>query len=249
MKILPKNNVYNNKFLVFGHRGVPELAPENTLESFKRAIELKYDGIELDVMLTKDEKLIVHHDKDIKINSKQKPVFELKYSDLLKNLPNKPPKLDEVLSSLGHQTKINIEIKDQGKGGARVVKEVIDSLKKFNLIDSIVISCFNPQFIRYVKKIDDRVATAWIWGDKNFYFFNYWKIFLNYFNPQAIHIKHQLINSQLISKIQSQNIKVLAYTVNQKSILLNMISQRIDGVFTDSPSILKLAKNQGFQSY
>ena len=65
MKIFNSNNPYNQKFMVFGHRGVPEKYPENTIESFKKAIELKYDGIELDIVTTHDNVLVVHHDLDI----------------------------------------------------------------------------------------------------------------------------------------------------------------------------------------
>lgn len=52
--------------LVFGHRGVPEEHQENTLPGFKRAIELGIDGVELDVLMTKDNKLVVLHDMDLK---------------------------------------------------------------------------------------------------------------------------------------------------------------------------------------
>lgn len=48
--------------LILGHRGVPEEHQENTMAGFQRAIELGIDGVELDVFLTKDEKLVVFHD-------------------------------------------------------------------------------------------------------------------------------------------------------------------------------------------
>lgn len=48
--------------LVFGHRGVPEHHQENTMAGFKLAADLGIDGVELDVFLTKDKKLIVFHD-------------------------------------------------------------------------------------------------------------------------------------------------------------------------------------------
>ena len=245
MKIFESNNVYNKNFIVFGHRGVPKLFPENTLDSFKKAIELEYDGIELDVVVTNDNILIVHHDLDLEINSQKVPIVDLKYQDILNKTSKKILKLEEVLSSIGHQTNINIEIKDQGKRHAETVKNTIVFLKKYNLIDNIVISSFNPQIIKYVKKIDNRFKTAWIWGNKNLFFFNHWKAVLKYFNPQAIHIKHQLLTPKIIKKIQKQNIKVLAYTVNEKPVFLDLISKKINGIFTDNPSILSEAKNQG----
>jgi len=52
--------------LIIGHRGAKGIAPENSLSGFKKAVELGIDGVELDVHLTKDEKLIVIHDIDLK---------------------------------------------------------------------------------------------------------------------------------------------------------------------------------------
>jgi glycerophosphoryl diester phosphodiesterase len=245
MKKLQRNNVYNRRFTVFGHRGVPSRLPENTIESFKKAVELKYDGFELDVLLTKDDVLIVRHDKEIKINSRLEKIINIKYADILKHSLHPPPKLEKVLDSLGHKTNINIEIKDQGAKASHISKKVIKELKKFNLIDNIVISSFSPWIIREIKNYDDRYTTAWIWGNKNLRFFNCWRIVLKYINPQAVHINYNLVNESIVRKTQSNNIKVLAYTVNQKKDLLKMIDKKVDGVFTDLPAILKTAKNEG----
>ena len=58
MEIYNHHKIYNQNFFVYGHRGVPFLEKENTLKSFERAIELGFDGIELDIMSTKDGKII-----------------------------------------------------------------------------------------------------------------------------------------------------------------------------------------------
>ena len=51
--------------LVIGHRGAPALAPENTLPSFMRAIELGVDYIEFDVRASKDGRLVIMHDETV----------------------------------------------------------------------------------------------------------------------------------------------------------------------------------------
>ena len=249
MKKLQRNNVYARGFTVFGHRGVPSLIRENTIPSFQKAIDLKYDGIELDVMMTKDGILIVCHDKEIKVNSHFEQIINLEYADILSSVSQSPPTLDSVLSRLGHQTNINIEIKDQGKNLEQVSEKVIKYLKNLNLIDNIVVSSFNPMAIKHIKSLDDRFATAWIWGNKNLFFFNSWKLVLKYFKPQAIHINYKLINERLVEKIQANNIKVLAYTVNQEKDFLEIISKKIDGIFTDFPSILRLARKQDLKTH
>ena len=231
---------HNKKFFVFGHRGVPYLEPENTLNSFKKAIDLGYDGIELDIMSTKDGFLIVNHDIALKIkkNKPEELVSNIDYKQLKgKNIPL----LKDVLSSIGHQTKINIEIKDQGKTSYMVVKKMLDELKDFNLIDNIIVSSFNPFIIKKTKEIDDRFPTAWIWEEENFKFYNFYSIVLKYFKPNAIHIYHRIANQQTINKIHNKGMKVLAYTVNDKEKLQRLVVNKIDGVFTDNPEILDLA--------
>ena len=47
---------------VFAHRGASGYAPENTIVAIKKAIEMKADGIEIDIQLTKDGKIVVMHD-------------------------------------------------------------------------------------------------------------------------------------------------------------------------------------------
>jgi len=54
------------KPLIIGHRGAAGLAPENTLVAFARACELGVDGIELDVLVSADGELVVHHDFRLK---------------------------------------------------------------------------------------------------------------------------------------------------------------------------------------
>ena len=50
------------KLLVIGHRGAAGLAPENTLPAFEKACELNVNAVELDVHLSADGKIVVHHD-------------------------------------------------------------------------------------------------------------------------------------------------------------------------------------------
>jgi len=54
------------KTLIIGHRGANAVAPENTFPSFEMAIQLKADGIETDIRVTKDNVLILFHDSNVK---------------------------------------------------------------------------------------------------------------------------------------------------------------------------------------
>ncbi|HUS49954.1 MAG TPA: glycerophosphodiester phosphodiesterase family protein [Candidatus Paceibacterota bacterium] len=71
--------------LIIGHRGAKGIAPENSLSGFKKAVKLGIDGVELDVHLTKDGKLIVIHDMDLKrLTGLKIPIKQLTFKELKK---------------------------------------------------------------------------------------------------------------------------------------------------------------------
>src|SRR5438270_3294511 len=51
--------------LVFAHRGGSALAPENTIAAFDNGLALGADGLELDVHLSRDGVVVVHHDRTL----------------------------------------------------------------------------------------------------------------------------------------------------------------------------------------
>ena len=68
----------NNKILIIGHRGANNIAPENTLKAFKKAIELEADFIEFDVQMSRDGELVITHDLDIeRLTGEKKYVKDL----------------------------------------------------------------------------------------------------------------------------------------------------------------------------
>ena len=89
--------------LIIGHRGAKGIAPENSLSGFKKAVELGIDGVELDVHLTKDGKLVVVHDMDLKrltglrISIEQLTFKELKKYDISKFFTKNQEKMMEKL--------------------------------------------------------------------------------------------------------------------------------------------------------
>jgi len=60
-------------FFKVGHRGARGLMPENTIPSFKKAIEVGANTIEFDVHITKDEKVVIYHDNSFTPEYTTKP--------------------------------------------------------------------------------------------------------------------------------------------------------------------------------
>jgi glycerophosphoryl diester phosphodiesterase len=61
------------KVHVIGHRGAAGLAPENTLSAVEKALKIGVDGFEIDVLMTADRELVVHHDYRLTPDIARKP--------------------------------------------------------------------------------------------------------------------------------------------------------------------------------
>ena len=99
------------KKLIGGHRGSPKKAHENTLESFSAAIADGADFIEFDIRYSKDKKLIVHHNPDIKGNILKKMNYA-EITELSESRGYKVPLLEEVLELCKGKIMLDIEIKE-----------------------------------------------------------------------------------------------------------------------------------------
>ena len=110
---------------LYAHRGLHDgnvKVPENSMEAFRLAVENGY-GMELDVQLTRDGQLVVHHDGSTKrVCGVDKLIKDTDYADL-PLLPDGTaiPLLTEVLSLVDGRTPIIVEVKYYG-GAAKVAK-------------------------------------------------------------------------------------------------------------------------------
>jgi glycerophosphoryl diester phosphodiesterase len=92
---MTQTSTQEKKKMVFvGHRGAAGLAPENTLASFKKALEFGVDGLEMDVLISADGEVMVHHDFTLKpeitrtvhgqwlLEKDRKPIKDMTLSEL-----------------------------------------------------------------------------------------------------------------------------------------------------------------------
>ena len=133
-----QKSIVFNRTLLIGHRGcgsnvLGNRVRENTMLSFNRAAQAKLDGVELDVLLTKDGQLVIYHDLEypIKVGNSVKniPIADLEYSDMLRQRVQRQvsadgssldhsgyvwddiPLLETVLRSLDPEVGIVVELK------------------------------------------------------------------------------------------------------------------------------------------
>ena len=143
-------------YLIIAHRGEPFDAPENTLAAINLAWERNADAIEIDIHLTKDQKIVVIHDKTTKRTANQNKRIKANVLEDLKKLNfgnstsfiEKIPTLKEVLATVPAGKKILIEIKCDEKIIPFLRAEIADSgLKR----EQVEIISFNFKVVKSVK--------------------------------------------------------------------------------------------------
>ena len=144
--------------LIYAHRGVSAVDPENTLRAFRHALSIGVDGIELDVHGTADGIPVVIHDRDIGRTTDgdgyvdQIPLAGLETLDAGQG--EHVPTLAEVLALVGDAAHLDIEIK-----GNDVEQAVLDVLTQHPTV-RWAISSFAWDTLRTLRRLDP-VAELW----------------------------------------------------------------------------------------
>lgn len=227
---------------IIAHRGSSKAAPENTKAAFKRAIKDQADGIELDVHLTADNKVIVIHDPTIDRTSKSKGYIkdlslkELKkfdfgsyFSDKFKD--EKLLTLTEALELIKDIGIINIEIKKGYNINHGIEKEVLKSIDTTNVKSEIIISSFNHNSLKLIKNIKNDITIAPLLYARLYKPGEYAK------NIEAdyLHLYYQMVNKEIIENCHKHGIKVNVFTVDKSYDLNKMIEYNVDGIITNYP--------------
>lgn len=163
----------SNDFIIYAHRGASAYAPENTKVAFEKAIELKANGIELDLQKTKDGKIVIFHDDyiDKKSNGTGK-IEEYTYQELLEldfgiwfDNKYKNEKIvlfeDFARDYLDKDLTFAIELKVLG-----IEKETLEIINKYKVHNNIYITSFLYEALANVRKIDSNIKLSWLIEDR-----------------------------------------------------------------------------------
>lgn len=234
----------NRKILRIAHRGIKCEYPENTTENLLISALSDIDGVEIDVRLTRDLKLIIFHDPFVdRLTDKTGLVrdfsleeikfFKIRSPDCLKT--GTIPTLPEALQILSNLECIYLDIKSMWRND--VEKMVVDVADQYNLLKKIVISSFNPNLLWRIKKYRPEVRTGFIF--KSTLSRMFWRLLHSWYgNFEELHSDFNNISMKFITYARKNNYKVMAWTVNTISDMRYIIDCGVDGIITDRIDIL-----------
>jgi len=239
-----------NRPLIFGHRGSPSYITENTRASFDKAIEQGVDGLELDIRLSKDKKIVIFHDKDLQrlsnqnINISDLALQEIQNSSLKRTEKQekgeKIPQLESIAYLFNKTNVINIEIKTEGlfKGHA-IISPLLQFIDKHKANQKSIISSFNPIILWRIKLKKPKTIIGFLYNKKLIFHLFQNLIWMIWIRPENLHIHYSLLDSWIVKWAKKQGMRVNIYTVNNLDIYQKAKKKKIDGIFTDNIEYLK----------
>ena len=218
--------------LLIGHRGARAYEPENTLRSFKKAIQLGANSIEFDIRFTKDKKAVVIHDKDVDRTTNGKGLVKDYTLKELKKLDagngEKIPTLKEALALLKNE-KITplVELKEK-ENMEKALAEIKDAL----------ILSFNTEAIRKVKQISPKLSTGLNFSNKIKNVQGFMRLG-KAIKADWLSGEKKAIDKEFIETAHKWKFKVNVWVCNTKAEIAKFKKLGADAVASDKPDLFK----------
>ena len=247
------DNVKDQKTIIVAHRGASHIAPENTVASTKLAFEKGADISEIDVYLSKDNRMIVIHDKTTKKTTGVNLEISETDSAELRKLDagswkssdyagEKLPFIEEIIAVIPQGKKLFIEIKC-GPEIAPYLKKAIDDGGKAKQMEII---SGNLEAMVACKKLMPYIPTYWVKATKKDKQPGQYPPYDESIITQAVDsnltgldLNYNGLTKDFVEKTHKAGLEMFVWTVNDVSVAQKMIEFSVDGITTDMPGVMK----------
>lgn len=228
---------------VWAHRGASGYCPENTLAAFERAIELRADGVELDVQLTSDGQMVICHDEEVDRTSngkgwiKDMAFEEIRALDFSNGFSEysgaQIPTLEEVLALLSPtDLYINIELKTGIVFYPGIEEKIINLVEKYNLMGRVIFSSFNHYTVKKVKSLRPEAKCGFLYMDGPIDMPDYGKKH----GVEALHPAiYNLQFPNFMEECRKNNLEVNVWTANSKEHISFCCKMGVNAIITNYP--------------
>ena len=227
--------------LIIAHRGSPSKKTENTKSSFRQALKDNADGLELDIFLTKDQKIVVFHDLTTKrLADKNLKITSSTYAELFGltlQKDEKIPLLEEIFEEFLPVVQcINVEIKQPDLQGQKIAPVLADLIQKFSCEEKILVSSKSLKNLKEFFQVLPSVRLAFI-CDKSQRFKLFPDLALKRLNIETVNPSFELFLSKRTKRWLDKK-KLWIWDANDKSQWQICLQMKAQAIITDYPDRL-----------
>ncbi len=232
--------------LIVAHRGGKRWAPENSMAAFKKSLEAKVDGIELDIHVCKSGELVVIHDDSLERTTNGtglvgdadwKTLSKLDagtwYKPEFKD--EKLPLLEDVFDLVKGKLTINVEIKNCPSNYADIDTKLLALLDKYPYPDKIIISSFDHIILKKIHDQTSKYKLALL-GDSAFYDL---PAYAKTVGATAWNPDFDCVRPDTVKAAHDAGLQVNTWTVNSKEGWKKACALGVDAIITDDPEGLR----------
>lgn len=239
---------------IIAHRGASAQAPENTLAAFHLAWQQGADGIELDVRLSRDGRVMVHHDQDTRRTAGVSRNIAATESARLRGLDvgrwkgeqyagQTMPFLEEVLAVAPTGSRILVEI----KCGPEIILPLRAILKKTNRRLRLAVVAFDLDTLSACRKAVSQFDYYWIVGSKPDkrgalppYFWQLIELAKTH-DLAGLDVEYHAVTPDFITAVHAAGLSLLTWTVNDADEARRLRDCKVDALATDHPAEIRQA--------
>ena len=245
------SNGVNNNIKTIAHRGYVEKGVENSIEALEAAAKAGVDYVEMDVLMTKDNKFIVMHDYNLKrLAGINKKVQDMTYNELV-GLPisqsghtSRIPSFEEYVKRAKElNIKLVVELKPHGGEPNNYVDIFIEKVKELDIENNYKYMSLDLKVMEELESKAPQLETGYIIP------FQFGKFSDN--NVDFFAIEDFSFSNTLVEQAKSQNKSVYVWTINDPSLITKYLQSPANGIITDEPVQVretkeKLEKNNSY---
>lgn len=219
---------------IVAHRGASRERPENTLAAFRRAVELGADAVELDVHLTSDGVVVVHHDPVVAGLGAIANLTRVQLS--AHRVQGEPiPTLDEVFEAVGERLRIYVELK-----GANSAPGSLDCLARHAAGPGAAgpgaaVHCFDHRLVAQARQLAPAVPRG--------------VLEVSYpvdvtgaaraVDARDLWRHRDFVDEALVRGAHAEGRRVIAWTVNDAPMMRRMADWGVDAICTDDVALAR----------
>jgi len=229
----------HGRCLAIAHRGDTKAGVENTLPAVESALKMGVDGIEVDLRLTADGRVVLFHDNDlVRLASEHgavegKTLAELKALTLsdARSHQGTIPTLEYLLDLVRDRALLNLEIKGHWSFSAALEHKTVSLLREFRLRESIFVSSFHPLAIFRMRRVAPEIARGYLF-EKYLWIH---RILIPWVQPFSINPPRSYATNNFVEAHHRAGHRVFVWTVNDEDDMKTCMKSGVDGIITDEP--------------
>ena len=234
---------------VIGHRGLAEVAPENTLAGLRAARAAGLTFVEVDILPTADGVAVLSHDDSLERRAGvAKKTTETEWTELA-NIPvgtgfpdfadEKIPTAAEALSFCAASGMgMVLELKPEGgkRGALALADAIAEARERGEIPERLMVSSFGFETLRHARELLPEIPRALnIWDMRLD-----WRDFVRETECANLHANWRATTPALSREVSSLGMGLYCYTVNSRGLYMFLRAIGASGVFTDSPKLAPL---------